>query len=387
MTAMTDRTEQASEQEAWSLADTAGLITWIAVGVPMLSDVLAAKDVANFGVWLASYLLFGVLYLGSCSGFVYQLFRRWQRYEVYHLFALTLCAFGVTGFGGFYWLGSILFIIVAAFAPYTLSFRTAFVWVLAQSALLGLMFVRAGDAAEALVQLGLTLGFQLFALFTTHVALREAEARKELVAVNAELRAVQALLSESSRTAERLRIARELHDLIGHHLTALSLNLEVASHLAEGKAQAHVQTSQEIAKTLLGDVRKVVSSMREPLSLDVAGAIVAISKDIPAPRIHVEVMPGVNIDDPERAQVLLRCAQEMMTNAVKHAEAKNLWLRLEPQGDEIKLTARDDGQGAPKLQLGNGLNGMHERLEALGGGLELTPNPGTGFMLTATVPR
>ena len=86
-----------------------------------------------------------------------------------------------------------------------------------------------------------------------HVAHSEMEARKSLAEANAELRMTTELLEISSRTSERLRIARDLHDLLGHHLTALSLNLEVAGHLASGDAKEPIEKSKSIAKHLLGN--------------------------------------------------------------------------------------------------------------------------------------
>ena len=87
----------------------------------------------------------------------------------------------------------------------------------------------------------LYIGFSSFVFVTALVARQQAEAREEQRRLNAELRATRALLAESARVNERTRISRELHDLLGHHLTALSLNLEVAGHLSEGRAQEHVQ--------------------------------------------------------------------------------------------------------------------------------------------------
>ncbi len=170
----------------------------------------------------------------------------------------------------------------------------------------------------------------------------------------------QALLAKSSRLAERLRIAHELHDLIGHHLTALSLNLEVAG----GKAKAHIETSQGLAKELLSDVREAVGSLRAG-GLELSGAIVVLVQDIPTPKVHVEVADALKIDDPQRAQVLLRVVQEVITNTVRHARAENLWLRLEPA-----TTVRVPGH----------LGMVWKRP------LELHPNPGRGFALTATLP-
>lgn len=95
------------------------------------------------------------------------------------------------------------------------------------------------------------------------LARSERDAREELARANAELVARQSLLAESSRIAERLRISRDLHDTLGHHLTALSLQLDVAARLASGQAAAHVREAHAITRLLLGDVRDVVSRMRD----------------------------------------------------------------------------------------------------------------------------
>ena len=138
------------------------------------------------------------------------------------------------------------------------------------------------------------------------VARRQSYARDELRKVNSELRATQALLAESTRIAERVRISRELHDLVGHHLTALSLNLEVASHLVSGKAVEHVAQAQTVAKLLLSDVREVVGAMRGGDSIDLTEALLRLSEGVPKPQIHLDIPELLTVDDPQRAQVVLR---------------------------------------------------------------------------------
>ena len=132
-------------------------------------------------------------------------------------------------------------------------------------------------------------------------------------------------------------------------------------------------------------MREVVSSLRGD-GLELSGALHTLVGDIPAPKVHLELAEDLSIDDPQRAQVLLRCVQEIVTNAARHAHAENLWLRVAPSPEGFTLSARDDGRGAGALVWGNGLTGMRERLESLGGRLELYPNPGRGFALTATLP-
>ena len=92
------------------------------------------------------------------------------------------------------------------------------------------------------------------------------------------------------------------------------------------------------------------------------------------------------LTDPRRAQVLLRCTQEIITNSVRHAQASNLWIKVHSGTDGLKLSARDDGRGVSQLRTGNGLDGMSERLRQLGGKLEIESKPGAGFALYAWLP-
>ena len=366
------------------LLTVAGLVTWLIAGSPVLADLAGQPGrlgEPRYLLWTAAFTLFGAAFwavnrLGDGSE------RRFALLVAAQVLA-TLLAMAAFPNG----VGSVLLVITASQFAWLGSLRLAVALVVAQTAAaMAVGYAGGWGALELLFNAGVYLGFQLFALFTAYTALQEAEGRTHLARLNAELRATQELLSESSRMAERVRLARELHDVVGRHLTALSLNLEVASHVADGKALAHVQTSQALAKTLLAEVRGVVSTMREPIALDINRALTLLSSDIPTPQVHLEVAGDLGLDDPQRAQILLRCAQEAITNAVKHAGAKNLWLRVERSERGVTLSARDDGRGAALFRGGNGLAGMRERLETLGGRLELHPNPGRGFALTATLP-
>ena len=112
-----------------------------------------------------------------------------------------------------------------------------------------------------------------FALATTLLAERERAAREELARANAELIATRALMVESSRASERLRISRDLHDTLGHHLTALSLQLDVASRLADGRAAEHIQQAHAIARLLLGRRARRGQPDARPGPVDLADAI------------------------------------------------------------------------------------------------------------------
>ena len=148
----------------------------------------------------------------------------------------------------------------------------------------------------------------------------------------------------------------------------------------------HVQQAHSLARLLLADVREVVSEMRKDDMVNFADALNTLVEGVPTPRIHLDLPAVAVMTEPERAQVLLRCVQEMITNSVRHAHASNLWFRLSISTDGLALSARDDGIGTHKIVAGNGLNGMSERLRQLGGKLEIESEPGAGFALHAWLP-
>jgi signal transduction histidine kinase len=272
--------------------------------------------------------------------------------------------------------------------PWMLPMVYSVTWLVAQNVLLAVTLSRIPDVSlsDASMEAGLFLGISLFAFMSSLVVLRQNAARDELRRVNSELRATQSLLEENTRIAERVRIARELHDLVGHHLTALTLNLEVVTHLVDGKVLEHVQQAHSLARLLLADVREVVSDMRQDDTVNLADALHKLTEGVPQPRIHLDLPAQAVMTEPQRAQILLRCVQEMITNSVRHAQADNLWIRLSVTGDGLAMSARDDGVGADKVALGNGLTGMTERLRHLGGKLEIESQPGAGFALHAWLP-
>ena len=281
--------------------------------------------------------------------------------------------------------------VVAVVLPWLLPLRVGIAWMVLQNFSLVPVFASIREPVfslgDAFLQSSLYLGFSVLAFVTALVTKQQVDAREEQRRLNSELRATRTLLAESSRLAERMRISRELHDLIGHHLTALSLNLEVASHLVHGQAQDHVRQAQSVARLLLSDVREVVNQLREGDSIDLTRALQNLTEGVPGLAIHLELPPRFAVDDPKRAQVLLRCAQEIITNTVRHAGARNLWLHFERNEErQMVIHARDDGHGAVQFRQGNGLAGMRERLAQFGGRLDIATGNGQGFVLDALLP-
>lgn len=227
-------------------------------------------------------------------------------------------------------------------------------------------------------------GLQLFALCAAQLARSEIGARDELARTNAELRTAQALLDESARLGERLRIARDLHDVMGHTLTTLKIHLDVASRLTNGPAAEHVAHARTAAGELLDQVRSVVSRFRvEPL--DVRAALETLAAGAQGLRVILRLPPGLVVSDPARAETLVRCVQEVITNAMRHARARELVIEMRNESGGLIVTAQDDGRGG-LFTPGNGLEGMRERFESLGGSLAISSSEGSGFMVRGVLP-
>lgn len=367
-----------------------GLFTWGMVGFPLLLLSLQAVEGGEQAVsppswqgWIA-WGVFGICYGWLTRGLGA---RRITLFDHGVLLLLTVSAVAV-GYFNESGLGSILLTVSAYLLPWLLPLSVGVVWLVASQLAIVPVFVSAlgFPPLEAFMLSMLYAGFSGFLYVTSLVARQQAQAREEQRRLNAELRATRALLAESVRVNERTRISRELHDLLGHHLTALSLNLEVAIHLADGKAQEHVSQAHTLAKLLLSDVREAVSQIRDSDAIDMAATLLPLADNVPGLRIEMRLPTPFLIDDPERAHVLLRCTQEIVTNVVRHAHATTLDLHYRWRDDGIQLVARDNGRGADTPVAGNGLRGMRERLSAYGGEVDIETRPGSGFCLTLYLP-
>jgi signal transduction histidine kinase len=329
-----------------------GPAIWLMVGAPAVLQTQSFG--ARFALWAAAYCAFALAFLLA-------LHKQRPWWLVLQAAAAAGTALAMCdGFEG------ALLVLTALQLGGTTTRRIGLSAIALQSAALGIAVGVHWNAQAALLLLPPYLGFQLLAFFAAEGLVR--------------LAAADELRLTNSRLEERLRISRELHDRLGHHLTALNLNLEVAGRSAEALSAA-----RKVGKSLLAEVREAVAELREPERIDVCGALRTLAVELPAPRVHLNAPPSLPLRD-KGALTVLRCAQEMVTNAARHAHAENLWLELTQQGGTLTLSARDDGRGAADLLPGNGLRGMRERLESAGGTLLVRTAPGEGFSLRATLP-
>jgi signal transduction histidine kinase len=284
-------------------------------------------------------------------------------------------------------IGALTLVVVASQAALILAPRAAGAWVLAQTIFISFCLIPSFGWLLGTAEILALLGFQGFAVAAIASARGEAEARMVLARTNAELLATRTLLDEATRARERTRIARDLHDVLGHNLTALGLQLEIASHVGEEAARAQVAKARELTSHLLDDVRDVVASMRPEGSASLVAAIRALVVEVPGLAIHLDVPESLVVEDSCRAECVVRCVQEIVTNTRRHARgAENLWIRLCREGDDVTVEAHDDGRAAEETCDGQGLRGMRSRLEEMGGRLEVRRAPERAFAISARLP-
>ena len=243
-----------------------------------------------------------------------------------------------------------------------------------------------GRVRFVLLSLGTMMVWQAIAFGIGFIAATERRARVALAAANAELRATHLLLLDTVRSSERLRIARDLHDIVGHHLTAMRLHLDLAVRRHEGEPDPSLITARTLATSLLSEVRVAVGTERNAEPIALREALAALCEGIPMPRIALRMDDGLEVTSAALAHALFCCVQEAISNAVRHAGANELSISLERDGDSIALHIADDGKGSGGAPEGHGLRGMRERLAALGGTLRAINLPQHGFKLDIAVP-
>ena len=218
---------------------------------------------------------------------------------------------------------------------------------------------------------------QIFAFSVIEATLKEKKAKEELSAINQELLATRFMLKQSSQKQERLRISRDLHDVLGHQLTALALNLEVTQHKLPEQYQVAAAENLRQAKQLLQDVRNVVKEMRAQDKLDLHKHLNNLFSQLPHCQLSINKSPAshhIEINSLTLNNQLVYCLQEGVTNALRHGKANEFIFNFYKNKNQISIDLTDNGKGCDEVIMGNGLKGMHERLKEFNGVVNLKTN-------------
>jgi two-component system sensor histidine kinase UhpB len=228
---------------------------------------------------------------------------------------------------------------------------------------------------------------------------RSAEGQAMAGAFNAMLDRLESARHQAARTAlaaqeaERLRVARELHDEIGQTLTAVTIQAERAADGDPALAADALRRVADAVRESLDEVRRIARELR-PEALDDLGlvnALIALSSRVDAetgPRVKRELQGALPPLSAEVELVLYRIAQESLTNALRHSDAGSVTVSLEADSDSVTLRVADDGKGMPDQLPGGtaGIAGMRERALLVGGRLTIDSRPGQGTVVLLTIP-
>ncbi len=264
--------------------------------------------------------------------------------------------------------------------------RIAALWIAAFSLVVGVYFVLSFGWLEGMrVLLPYSTGYFFFGVFSNSLVraqAAQAQSQKlleELRSAHEQLQAYAARVETLAVSQERNRMAREMHDTLGHRLTVASVQLEGAQRLLRenpAKAADMLTTVRTQIKEALKDVRQTVSKLREPLEAELplpqAVRQAALSfQEATGLSVHLDVGVHVPVLSAEQHLAMYRAVQEALTNVQRHAQATQVWLSLFMQADELCLHVRDNGAGladeSANARRGFGLLGMNERAVQLGG--------------------
>lgn len=228
------------------------------------------------------------------------------------------------------------------------------------------------DPSRGIIHVSIIFVLQLFAYSTLDIVRREKEAKEKISAINQELIATRFMLKTSTKKQERLRISRDLHDILGHQLTALSLNLEVSMHKVPVEYKDMLNDNLQQAKNVLRNVRGVVKEMRNEDQFDLVVALDELFDHLPNCNLSIE--NPLNVNSISLKYQLIDCLQEGISNGLRHGYASQFNLTCQRDNNILTLQLIDNGNGVINNIAGNGLTGMKERLAEFNGSIELINN-------------
>lgn len=242
------------------------------------------------------------------------------------------------------------------------------------------------------ITFGLTL---LFILLLVNALLAERESREKLMLAHDQLRHYAVRIEDQATLQERNRIAREIHDALGHALTAQSIQLENALLFLPPEAEktrSFLTEAQQLGARALQEVRRSIATLRSnPLQgRTLQQAIAQVISEFQTatgvvPEYEFALVQPLPI---EMSTALYRILQESLTNIIKHSDATQVRIQLYPYQNGVQMQIIDNGRGFDPAgnTTGFGLQGMRERTQVLGGQFQLTSQPGMGCRIDVTMP-
>ena len=386
-----------TQQQQWRTL----LIFMVVVGY-IATFAAAADSLASFtALQIAAGVIFGIAYLilGMFDNELLGRFTDNVRNIVYFVIQCLL-VFGIgmlLGPGGNWLIGLPL----AGVAVERLSPRWRWVVYVAVLLVVILPIAYYSTWGEALMNGGIITTAIFFVVMFTQLRVNEQDARikaeelaRQLETANHQLSEYASQAEELAATQERNRLAREIHDNLGHYLTIVNVQIEAAKVTCESdpsRALVALDKAQELARKGLNSVRESVAALRvSPVENRLLkDAITELVEESKTSGITTEfnIMGTTKPVESKSALALYRVVQEGLTNIRKHADASRVDVELDfSQNDKIRLTLRDNGVGAADTSVGFGLIGLRERVQLLGGEFKIETQLERGFQIEVVLP-
>jgi signal transduction histidine kinase len=357
---------------------------------------------------LVAMILAGVLYL-MLGIYGFSLLRRYDHLILYIAYFSLEILIGT----GILLLGTVggknLTLVALLFLPLVVQsvlvlhkYWMLFINVLILVAYTTVIFAVNRDGSATSLSFPLFFTAQIFIVFFTQMAVSESRSREEverlvteLAEANEHLRSYALKVEELAVTQERNRMAREIHDGLGHYLTSIHIHLQAAAAVLANSGGSEVALSgikkaQNLAKNALDDVRQSVSTLRSPLVGHLPLSVMIqdhIQHTATGPIDVLFEMAGEEKElPPNISWTILRATQEAMNNAVKHAHCTHIQIILSYHDDKVHLLIVDDGIGSEDPTGGYGLLGLQERIHLLNGNLMIRTAKQEGFQVEIGVP-
>jgi len=295
----------------------------------------------------------------------------------------------------------ILFYVLSVEAIMLFKFQRG-IWWLGIFATITVIALMMDNPTNGLVSSPIYLGGYFFFASFAHATAQAEDARKESQKLLEELQQAHLQLQEYSAQAEQLavaqernRMAREMHDTVGHRLTVASVQLEGARRLLNTnpeKAEAMVATVQEQVRGALNELRQTVATLREPLEADIPlelslNRLVENFENATGLPVHLLLPDAFPPLSGAHRLAMYRTVQESLTNIHRHARASQAWVQIECQAGQITLRISDDGEGLTQARSeGFGLRGLQERASHLSGQFTVSPRKGGGTQVILQLP-
>jgi signal transduction histidine kinase len=226
------------------------------------------------------------------------------------------------------------------------------------------------------------------------------ESKAELEEAHKQLQSYASEVEELTIVRERTRMAREIHDTLGHYLSILTIQLETISKLQErdpARAAIEIAEARRVASQSMQEVRNAIAALR-PMSiatLSLTQAITQLGREfelsVDGTELTLDLETQLPTVSPDLQVALYRALQESLTNVRKHAHASKVLVRLRYENDLLELVVLDNGRGMPSneadsQQEGFGLIGLRERIELLGGQVTFGPAEPAGYRVSVQIP-